>query len=154
MNINKIQVATLSFIILLCINLIPLRSVYGQLCYDSNPVGDPCTACPPGSPSYIQGGCGNSGSVEGKIPVTNPIAAQSVPALINSIVSTILGVVGAIALAMFVYGGLMWMTSAGNSQRIEKGKETLLWATIGLLIIFLSYGILNVILRALSGSGA
>lgn len=88
----------------------------------------------------------------GKVSVTNPISARSIPELVNNIVRAILGVVGAVALAMFVYGGLTWMTSAGNSQRIEKGKETLIWATTGLLAIFLSYGILSIILRALSGA--
>lgn len=85
------------------------------------------------------------------IPVENPIEAQSVPALVNSIVRTILGMVGALALFMFVYGGMLWMTSAGNTQRIEKGKETLTWAVIGLIIIFASYAILNFIFTALSG---
>lgn len=81
----------------------------------------------------------------------NPINATSVPELVNSIVKAILGMVGALALFMFVYGGMLWMTSLGNSQRIEKGKETLIWATIGLFIIFASYAILSFIFTALSG---
>jgi hypothetical protein len=85
------------------------------------------------------------------VNVVNPIQATSVPLLVNSVIRTILGVVGALALFMFVYGGVLWMTSGGNSTRIEKGKDTLIWATIGLFIIFASYAILNFILTALSG---
>lgn len=87
------------------------------------------------------------------VEVYNPLQnVTSIPDLVNNIITVILGVVGALALAMFIYGGVMWMTSAGNTQRIEKGKETLIWATIGLLIIFMSYAILRLIFQALSGS--
>ena len=86
------------------------------------------------------------------IPVENPINADSVPELVNDIVTVILGSVGALALAMFVYGGMLWMTSAGNQQRVQKGKETLIWAVLGLAIIFASYAILNAVLSALSGN--
>jgi len=86
------------------------------------------------------------------VKIHNPIGATDVPTLVNNIVKVILGVVGALALAMFVYGGMMWMTSAGNDQRITKGKETLTWAVIGLLIIFSSYAILNTVFKAFSGS--
>lgn len=96
--------------------------------------------------------CSKASDSEG-IPLENPIKATSVPELVNSIVRSILGMVGALALFMFVYGGMLWMTSAGNNQRIEKGKETLIWATIGLAIIFASYGILQFIFQALSGKG-
>ncbi|MBI4090880.1 MAG: hypothetical protein HY422_02550 [Candidatus Komeilibacteria bacterium] len=85
------------------------------------------------------------------VDVVNPIEATSVPGLVNNAVKTILGIVGALALFMFVYGGMLWMTSGGNSGRIEKGKDTLIWATIGLFIIFASYAILNFILTALAG---
>ena len=84
------------------------------------------------------------------VKVYNPIKAESVPALVNSIVRQILGIVGALALIMFVYGGVLWMTSAGNQNRIEKGRETLIWATIGLIIIFSSYAILNFIFASLA----
>jgi len=86
------------------------------------------------------------------LAITNPINANSVPELVNDIVTAILAVVGAIALAMFIFGGVMWMTSAGNQTRIEKGRETLIWATIGLLIIFGSYAILGTILKAFEKS--
>ena len=83
------------------------------------------------------------------VNVTNPLGeTNSVPELVNNIVMGILGIVGAIALAMFVYGGVLWMTSMGNQNRIEKGKETLVWATIGLLIVFSSFAILRTVFEA------
>lgn len=87
---------------------------------------------------------------QAQVNVPNPIEAESVPALVNSIVKAILGIVGALALLMFVYGGVLWLTSLGNKERIKKGQDVLTWATIGLLIIFSSYAILTVVFQALS----
>ncbi len=65
-----------------------------------------------------------------------PVTVQTIVA--NGI-RALLGVAGAIALLMFVYGGFLWMTAAGNDERIKKGKNTLLWASIGIVAMFLSY---------------
>lgn len=86
------------------------------------------------------------------VSIYNPISANSVPELVNSMVRTILGIVGAVALLMFVYGGLLWMTSGGNEQRITRGRDTLIWASVGLAVIFGSYAILSVLFKAFEGS--
>jgi hypothetical protein len=65
--------------------------------------------------------------------------------LIGKIIKAVLGVVGSIALVMFIYGGFMWMTAAGNQERVTKGKEILIWATIGLIVIFTSYALVSFI---------
>jgi len=71
----------------------------------------------------------------------NPLKTTSVPELIGRVISAVLGVVGSIALIMFVYGGLIWMTAAGNQERVKKGGDILMWAAIGLVIIFSAYAI-------------
>lgn len=81
--------------------------------------------------------------------IENPLKAQSIPELISYIIRGILGVVGALALFYFVWGGIVWMTSAGNSERVKKGKDTIVWAVFGLVIIFLSYTITRFIFTAM-----
>ena len=66
--------------------------------------------------------------------------------LINRIIKTIIGVVGSLALAVFVYGGILWMTSAGNEKRVTDGKNAMLWAVIGLIVIFFAYTVVSFIL--------
>ena len=39
-------------------------------------------------------------------------------------------------LLIVVYGGFLWLTSGGNSQQIEKGKNAMIGSVIGLLIVF------------------
>ena len=89
---------------------------------------------------------GGSGS---DITLTNPLGDIDSPqALIGKIINSILGVVGSLALLMFVYGGLTWMTSSGSQEKIKKGKDTLVWAAIGLVVIFSAYGLTRFVLSS------
>jgi hypothetical protein len=81
-------------------------------------------------------------------PIKTPIGEVTGPQLIGRIIKTILTLVGAFALAMFVYGGFTWLTSGGNPDRIKKGKDILFWAFIGLTVIFASYTLVDFILKA------
>ena len=37
----------------------------------------------------------------------------------------------------------------GNEQQIKKGKDILMWATLGLVIIFSSYALVKFVLQAI-----
>jgi len=79
--------------------------------------------------------------------LTNPLGDIDTPqALIGQIINSVLGVVGSLALLMFVYGGLTWMTSSGNQEKVKKGRDILIWSAIGLAIIFASYGLVKVLI--------
>lgn len=84
------------------------------------------------------------------ISLENPLPIDTLPELIGYAIRALLGIIGSFALAVFVYGGFLWMTAAGNTERIQKGKNTLTWAAIGLAVIFLSYPIIRFILLALA----
>lgn len=71
---------------------------------------------------------------------------------IKKVIDTALGVLGSVTLLVFVIGGLMWLTSGGNEQRVDKGTKTMLYATIGVFVIFSAYAILSALIGVLSGS--
>lgn len=79
----------------------------------------------------------------------NPIIINDPRDLIGRIIGVSLGVVGSIALLVFMWGGVMWMTSVGNPERVSKGKMIILWAAIGLAVIFTSYALVSFVLNAL-----
>lgn len=85
------------------------------------------------------------------VSVKNPLGTADIPTLAGTILKTLLGLTGSVALLMFIWGGLLWLTSAGNTDKIKKGKETLVWAAIGLAFIFSSYIIANFVIQALTG---
>lgn len=80
----------------------------------------------------------------------NKAGETNIKAIVANAIIIILGILGSITLGVFVYGGFMWLTSAGNSDQVRKGSETILYATIGLFIIFGAYAILNTILKGLA----
>lgn len=70
--------------------------------------------------------------------------------LIGKIINSVLGVVGSLALLMFVFGGITWMTSSGNKEKIQKGRDIIVWAAIGLVIVFSAYGLTRVLLEGVT----
>jgi hypothetical protein len=91
--------------------------------------------------------------------VGNEIAlAEGDPRVIAArIIRVALGFLGLIALIIVLYGGFVWMTSAGNEEKISKAKKILTNGLIGLVIILMAVGItqyvLNTLMAALTGAG-
>ncbi|MFA5128874.1 MAG: Ig-like domain-containing protein [Patescibacteria group bacterium] len=73
------------------------------------------------------------------------------------IVRVALGFLGIIAVGIVLYGGFVWMTSAGNEEKIATAKKILTNGIIGLVIILMAFGItqfvLNTLIGALTGGG-
>lgn len=86
--------------------------------------------------------------------LTNPLGNATPNELIGRVINAILGVTGSLALLMFVYGGLTWMTASGAQDKVQKGKDIIMWATIGLIVIFSSYALVNFVLTNVIGGGA
>ena len=69
-----------------------------------------------------------------------------------NIISILLLVAAGIAIVFVIIGGYQYMTSAGNEEQAEKGKQNVINAIIGIVIILMSYVIITVIAN-LVGSG-
>lgn len=80
----------------------------------------------------------------------NPLGTSDINVLIGRLIRALLGLSGSVALLMFVWGGFLWLTSRGETAQVTKGKDTLKWAAIGLVIIFTAYILVNAIITALS----
>ncbi|MBU0649434.1 pilin [Patescibacteria group bacterium] len=76
-----------------------------------------------------------------------------IASVIGSIIKTLLAVLGVIFFILLVYGGLLWMTARGNQEKVDKAKDALTNAIIGLLIILVAYAFATYIIAALTGSG-
>jgi multisubunit Na+/H+ antiporter MnhB subunit len=83
--------------------------------------------------------------------LANPLGTTDIRVLIGNIIKAVLGLSGAVALLMFVWGGTQWIVSQGEKDKIEKGKKTIIWAILGLCFVFISYAILYNLLEILSG---
>ncbi len=77
-------------------------------------------------------------------------SASSLSELIGNGIRLFLTFAGAVAVVFVIVGGFMYITSAGNEEQAEKGKKTLINAIIGVVIIIMSYVIINVITNLVS----
>lgn len=61
----------------------------------------------------------------------------------------LLGIAGSIALVMFVVGGMQIITAFGGAEQAKKGKQTLTYAVLGLVISFSAYLLVGFIMNSL-----
>lgn len=80
-----------------------------------------------------------------------PLGTSSPQRIIGRVISQLLGVVGGVALLFFIYGGVIWMTAAGNPEKVKKGRTTVVWAVIGIAAIFAAYAFINFLTSAFAG---
>lgn len=112
-----------------------------------------CTNCTPNtciasytcSPINSETGSPGSGGA-GSVSLSNPLPGSTdINLIIGKAINGVLGIVGSLALVMVIYGGLTWMLAAGNQQRVTKGKDILVWAVVGLFVIFSAYALVRFI---------
>ena len=65
-------------------------------------------------------------------------------------IKSVMGILGSVALIAFVYGGVLWLTSGGAMDRVKKGLNSMLYAAVGLFVIFATYGILTTLIEGLT----
>lgn len=74
---------------------------------------------------------------------------RSLPEFVGTIIKWVMGLIGIVLVALFVYGGVVYATSAGNEERIEMGKKIMLYAIIGVAIIAFAFLLTDYIIAAL-----
>ncbi len=91
--------------------------------------------------------CGPDGLCVGtNIPCNYSLADIEATAI--GIGNWIFGIIGVVVLVMFIYGGAVWLMSAGNSSSVEHGRAIMTGSLIGLLLIFSAGAIVKFFLKA------
>lgn len=80
--------------------------------------------------------------------------AKDLPDVISTIVSAVLGVLGTIFFVLVVYAGVKWMLARGDEGEIEKSKEIIKAAVIGLVVTLAAYALTYFIGSKFGGTGA
>lgn len=70
--------------------------------------------------------------------------------IIGFIISLVLQLIGVVFLVMAIYAGYSWMMARGNEEMVEKAKNTLTNAIIGIVIVMAAYAISYFILSQIS----
>lgn len=88
----------------------------------------------------------NADSADAKFDGNNNGQGNDLMTVLQVVINVVLGVVGFLAVAMIIIGGIQYTTSAGDAQRVTKAKNTILYGVVGLVIALLAFAIVNFIL--------
>ena len=83
------------------------------------------------------------------ISLPDPLGGLTVPEVVGRIIRSFTGVAGAIALLMFVWGGVKWIISGGKENEVKEAQQILRNATIGLILIFGAYFFTSAVIQGL-----
>ncbi len=65
--------------------------------------------------------------------------------LVGGIAQWLLATIGALSLLLVVWGGFTWLTSGGNPEKIKKGKDQILGAALGMVVLLGAWTFINII---------
>lgn len=67
----------------------------------------------------------------------------------TTIINVIVGLIGIIAVAVIVIGGILYATSAGDAAKAKKGQNAIMYGIVGLIIALLAFAIVNFVLKSI-----
>ncbi len=77
---------------------------------------------------------------------------SSLRQLVLTMVNYFLTFLGIVAVIMVIYGGVTYVTAAGEDEKIQSAKKIIMYAVIGIIIVLISFALVNMILGAGTGT--
>lgn len=87
--------------------------------------------------------------VERTAVVRTPGTGGNIYAIAGNTANWSLSIIGVVFFIFMVYAGMKWLTSRGNEEAVKKAQNTMVGASIGLMVILASYAITNLIFSRL-----
>lgn len=85
----------------------------------------------------------NAANTNGEVLPSSIKGETGVAEIVGVVIQSLLGIVGLVFFVLFFYAGFNWMTAQGNSDKIDKAKETITASLIGIILVFGAYAITN-----------
>ena len=76
----------------------------------------------------------------------NNLNSNDLMGTLNIIINVVIGIIGFVAVMIIILGGVQYTTSAGDSGKVKKAKDTIMYGIIGLVVALMTYPIVNFIL--------
>ena len=73
---------------------------------------------------------------------------------LTSILNAIILIMGIVAVIFIIIGGVNYITSSGDSNKVKKAKDTILYSVIGLVICALAFVIVNFVIGSILKQGS
>lgn len=103
-------------------------------------------SCCPEGPQYQQDGSPL------RVCICNPLGPHDVDLtyqlnLIGRVASSLVAPIGALAFGAFIVGGLYWVFSGGQEEKIKRGRDIMIWSLVGLVVVFSSYALITFVFK-------
>lgn len=69
--------------------------------------------------------------------------------VVKNVLSTVFTWLGIISVIVIIVGGVFYLTSQGEPDKIKRAKNAILYALIGLIVSLLAFAIVNFVLTAM-----
>lgn len=76
-------------------------------------------------------------------------APGDIHATLRGALNSVYAVVGIVAVGVIVFGGFRYSVSQGDSGKLKKAKDTIMYAIIGLIVVLSAFAITNFVLGAI-----
>jgi heme/copper-type cytochrome/quinol oxidase subunit 2 len=76
-------------------------------------------------------------------------STRTLPEIIGLLINVVLGFLGIVFLVLLLYAGFLWMTAAGDEQKVKKARDMIFQAVIGLVIVVAAFAISSFVLGSL-----
>ncbi|GEM_PF-1260648 len=80
-----------------------------------------------------------------ELATDNSVSARVVAV---SVINFILFFLGLTGVAVIIYAGFLYVTAGGDDAQSEKGKKIILYTGVGIVVIFISFALVNTLLRS------
>lgn len=74
-----------------------------------------------------------------------PTSTQSIGDGIGNIIKLIMSLIGMLSIVFILVGGLQLVYSTGDASRVKRGRETLIYAVIGLILSIGAFALVSFI---------
>jgi hypothetical protein len=88
----------------------------------------------------------------GLVPAGSTKADKPLSQFLGRLISPILGITGSLFFILIVVAGIMWLTAAGNEEKVGRAKKILSTAFVGLLLVIMAYTITRFVLSRILSS--
>jgi len=74
------------------------------------------------------------------------LGSNSLIDTITNVIGVLLSLLGILAVLLILWGGFLWMTAAGDTDKVDKAKKLIISGVVGIVIIFSAYAIASFVI--------
>ena len=82
--------------------------------------------------------------------IKGPANNANLLGIVQTVINTLLSIIGVLAVVMLILGGIRYTTSQGDKTAIESAKNTILYAIIGIVVAFAAFALVSYLVTTLN----